>query len=92
MKTEIIQINGKDFTKITAESGMSFQRKHDGFVMGNEIVLGVDYSTGEARNDLPEYYEEVVITTPGAGLEEKVSELEATQNNIIEVMNERGLL
>ncbi len=92
MKTEIIEINGKEFTKITAENGISFQRKHDGFVMGKEIILGNDYSTGIMRVDLPEYYEEIVVTTPAAGLEEKVTELEATQNNIIDVMNERGLL
>jgi hypothetical protein len=43
---------------ITADEGMIFRRIHDCFEMGNEIALGIDYSTGEAREDLPEYYEE----------------------------------
>jgi hypothetical protein len=90
MKTEKITINGKEFTKITAESGMSFQRKHDGFVMGKEIVLGIDYSTGVMRVDLPEYYEEQLITEPETNLNDKVQALEETTNDIIDVMNERG--
>jgi hypothetical protein len=36
-----------------------FRRIHDGFIMGREIVLGQDFSTGKQREDLPEYYEEV---------------------------------
>jgi hypothetical protein len=36
-----------------------FRRIHDGFIMGREITLGQDFSTGEQREDLPEYYEEV---------------------------------
>jgi hypothetical protein len=47
---------------INAQEGNSFRRIHDGFIMGSQIHLGVDYSTGTAREDLPEYYEE--ITTP----------------------------
>ena len=42
--------------RITAESGYIFVRIHDGFEMGEEIYLGIDYSTGEPREDLPEYY------------------------------------
>ena len=45
--------------KITAETGMVFKRIHDGFIMGNEIYLGYDYSTGIKRKDLPEYYQEI---------------------------------
>ena len=33
--------------RITAESGYTFVRIHDGFEMGEEIYLGMDYSTGE---------------------------------------------
>lgn len=44
---------------ITAKTGKVFRRIHDGFVMGNEIYLGIDYSTGEPREDKPEYYEEI---------------------------------
>lgn len=44
---------------ITAEQGKTFRRIHDGFIMGNEIHLGIDYSTGEPREDLPEYYEQI---------------------------------
>jgi hypothetical protein len=44
---------------IKAKDGFVFKRKHDGFIMGNEIVLGVDYSTGEARQDKEEYYEQI---------------------------------
>ena len=49
--------------RITAESGYKFVRIHDGFEMGEEIYLGIDYSTGEPRTDLPEYYREVLITS-----------------------------
>jgi len=45
--------------KITAQEGKTYRRIHDGFIMGNEIYLGVDFSTGEPREDLPEYYEEI---------------------------------
>jgi len=45
--------------KITAQAGKTFRRIHDGFIMGNEIYLGVDFSTGEPREDKPEYYEEI---------------------------------
>ena len=44
---------------ITATEGKVFRRIHDGFIMGNEVWLGYDYSTGEKRLDLPEYYEEI---------------------------------
>ncbi len=44
---------------ITAGEGKVFRRIHDGFAMGRYIHLGVDHSTGTAREDLPEYYEEV---------------------------------
>jgi hypothetical protein len=44
----------------TQHTNRVFRRIHDGFIMGNEIVLGKDYSTGIEREDLPEYYEEVL--------------------------------
>ena len=44
---------------ITASEGKVFRRIHDGIVMGDTIYLGYDYSTGEKRLDLPEYYEEI---------------------------------
>ena len=46
---------------ITASEGMTFVRIHDGFEMGEEIYLGIDYSTGTPRVDLPEYYREEII-------------------------------
>ena len=46
--------------KITASTGNVFRRIHDGMIFGNEIYLGIDYSTGTQREDLPEYYEEIV--------------------------------
>ena len=46
---------------ITAETGKLFRRIHDQFLMGPQINLGIDYSTGEAREDLPEYYEQVEL-------------------------------
>ena len=49
---------------ITASEGNVFKRTHDGFIMGNSIALGVDYSTGVPREDLPEYYEEIVDPYP----------------------------
>ena len=48
--------------RIKASEGMTFVRIHDGFEMGEEIYLGIDYSTGKPRTDLPEYYREVLIT------------------------------
>ena len=54
----MIQVNNR----ITAESGYTFVRIHDGFEMGEEIYLGIDYSTGEPREDNPEYYREVLTT------------------------------
>ena len=45
---------------IRASEGMTFVRIHDGFEMGEEIYLGIDYSTGEPREDKPEYYKEVL--------------------------------
>jgi hypothetical protein len=44
----------------TTNSNRVFRRIHDGFIFGREIVLGIDYSTGDEREDLPEYYEEVL--------------------------------
>lgn len=48
-----------DIEKITAEEGMVFQRIHDGMIFGNEIYLGMDYSTGEKRQDKAEYYKQI---------------------------------
>lgn len=45
--------------KITAKEGKVFSRMIDGLIFGREIYLGVDYSTGEARPDKAEYYEEI---------------------------------
>jgi hypothetical protein len=45
--------------KITAQQGKVFRRISDGFIFGDEINLGIDYSTGEPREDLEEYYEQV---------------------------------
>ena len=45
--------------KIEAKEGFTFKRTHDGFIMGKIIYLGIDYSTGEPREDKAEYYEEV---------------------------------
>lgn len=42
-----------------AEEGMVFQRIHDGMIFGNEIYLGMDYSTGEKRPDKVEYYKQI---------------------------------
>ena len=45
--------------KITAQEGKVFRRLIDGLIFGNEIYLGIDYSTGEAREDKSEYYEQI---------------------------------
>jgi len=47
---------------IKAKTGFTFVRKHDNFYMGEEVTLGIDYSTGIPREDLPEYYDEVELT------------------------------
>ena len=44
---------------ITATEGYTFRRIHDGFIMGEIIHLGIDFSTGTPREDKAEYYEEV---------------------------------
>ena len=46
---------------LTADEGKTFIRIHDGYVMGSGIQLGIDTSTGEPREDLPEYYREEII-------------------------------
>lgn len=46
---------------ITATEGKTFRRIHDQFIMGSEIALGVDFSTGVPREDKVEYYEEILI-------------------------------
>ena len=50
--------------KITAQEGKVFRRIIDGLIFGSEIYLGVDYSTGTAREDKAEYYEEIEEPTP----------------------------
>jgi len=45
--------------QIKAKTGFLFRRIHDGFIMGSQIALGIDYSTGSPREDKPEYYEEI---------------------------------
>ena len=47
---------------LTADEGKTFIRIHDGYDMGTGIQLGVDTSTGEPREDKPEYYREELIT------------------------------
>ena len=47
--------------KITSTEGKVFRRKHDGFMFGRELHLGMDYSTGKPREDKASYYEEVDI-------------------------------
>ena len=48
-------------TVIIADEGKTLRRKHDGFIIGELITLGNDYSTGVERKDKPEYYEEIDI-------------------------------
>lgn len=47
---------------IIASEGKIFKRLSDNRIAGTEICLGIDYSTGVPREDLPEYYEEVELT------------------------------
>lgn len=61
MKTRIEIIDNREITVLSADEGMEFIRKHDKLSMGAEIWLGIDYSTGVAREDRPDYYEEVAI-------------------------------
>lgn len=44
---------------IKAQAGKVFMRRHDNFIMGNEIYLGYDYSTGVKREDKDYYYEQI---------------------------------
>lgn len=59
MTTEIVNIHNRDIMVMRADTGKVFKRKHDDFIMGNEIFLGNDYSLGYERKDLPEHYEEI---------------------------------
>lgn len=45
--------------KIIAAEGKVFSRLLDGVIFGKEIYLGIDYSTGIAREDKEEYYEQI---------------------------------
>ena len=45
--------------RIEAKEGFTFRRIHDGFIIGEIIYLGIDYSTSELREDKPEYYKEI---------------------------------
>ena len=47
-----------------ARNGYIYRRIHDGQIMGDELILGFDYSTGVQRIDLIEYYEEVYNGEP----------------------------
>jgi len=46
---------------VIANEDKTFRRIIDGFIVGKTINLGIDYSTGVPREDLPEYYEEIDI-------------------------------
>jgi hypothetical protein len=46
-------------TLIKSQNNNVFKRKHDGVLFGNEINLGLDFSTGVERKDLAEYYDEI---------------------------------
>ena len=48
-----------EVTTITAAEGKVFKRIHDGFIIGNSITLGYDYSIGFKRIDKPEFYREI---------------------------------
>lgn len=74
MKTEIKNIAGVDRTVITTDEGKIFVRKHDGFVMGNDIFLGIDYSTGDPREDKAEYYTEEIDPNPAPPTEAEKDE------------------
>ena len=74
MKTEKRTINDEERTVLVADEGKVFVLKHNGFVMGEEIVLGDDYSTGAKREDKPEYYEEVDDDTISPATEQDGSE------------------
>jgi hypothetical protein len=50
---------------IEAAEGMEFHRIHDGMNMGAVIFLGIDYSTGIPREDMPEYYVQVLSVEGG---------------------------
>lgn len=54
-------IYNNETNTIIADDNKTFRRKHDGFIMGNYIQLGIDISTGDEREDKPEYYEEIDI-------------------------------
>lgn len=62
MTTETITIDGGQYTRITADPGKTLRRIHDGFVMGGQVILGIDYSTDTPRQDMAEYYEEADAT------------------------------
>jgi hypothetical protein len=44
---------------IKASPNNIFKRIHDGVLFGQEIILGLDFSTGIEREDLEQYYEQI---------------------------------
>ena len=61
---------------IQADRDKIFRRIHDQNVMGATIFLGVDYSTGTARTDLAEYYEQITNPEKQVIIETSVTEQE----------------
>jgi len=55
---------------IAAEDGKVFKRKHDEFIIGHEVVLGIDFSTGVEREDRAEYYEQIDAPADDKAVEE----------------------
>lgn len=63
MRTTTEIINGEETTVIHADQGKELVMIHNGMRLGGRRPLGVDYSTGKARQDRPEYYKEVTVET-----------------------------
>jgi hypothetical protein len=61
---------------IQADRDKVFRRIHDQHIMGETINLGVDFSTGSARTDLAEYYEQITNPEKQIVIETYVTEQE----------------
>lgn len=59
---EYTLVDGTSSYIITADLGMKFVRRSDGFDFGNEVWLGYRYDNGERILEVPADFDEVVDT------------------------------
>lgn len=71
-----------------AKNGYVYQRIHDALIMGDEIILGIDYSTGIARIDKSEYYQEIIDPNDYTWHEQKKYQIKFAPIDLLELLKE----